>query len=79
MGLWWDGATEGKVIVTVSIHKTKEAVPKCGSYEVRYSDGRVSVFFHYDDEPRRRLRPEQMTREQALEAANRSPEPSETS
>jgi hypothetical protein len=53
----------------VSIHKTKEAVSKAGSYEVRFSDGRKSVYFHYDDEPSRRLRPEQMTSEQALEAA----------
>lgn len=46
-----------------------EPVPKTGSYEVRFWDGRESKFFYWDDEPSRRLRPEQMTSEQALEAA----------
>lgn len=46
-----------------------EAVPDCGSYEVRYSDGRPSVFFYWDDVASRRLRPDQMTGAQALEAA----------
>ena len=55
--------------MTVTIHKTPEAVPKCGSYEVRYSDGRPSRFFYYDDEPSRRLRPEQVDSETALEHA----------
>lgn len=55
--------------MTVTIHKTPEAVPQCGSYEVRYADGRNSVYFYYEDVPGRRLRPEQMTSDQALEAA----------
>lgn len=55
--------------MAVHIRKTKEAVPKAGSYEVWYEDGRPSVWFYYDDEPSRRLRPEQMTSEQALEKA----------
>ena len=46
-----------------------EGVPKCGSYEVRYSDGRPSLFFYWDDDPGRRLRPDVMTSEQALEQA----------
>lgn len=46
-----------------------EAVPKCGSYEVRYSDGRPSQFFYWDDEPGRRLDPTTLTGEQALEQA----------
>jgi hypothetical protein len=46
-----------------------EAVPKTGSYEVRFSDGRKSKFFHFEDDPGRRLRPEQMTSTQALQAA----------
>ncbi len=46
-----------------------EAVPDCGSFEVRFSDGRVSQYFYFDDLPSRRLRPETMTREQALEQA----------
>jgi hypothetical protein len=35
-----------------------EAVPRCGSYEVRFPDGRPSRYFYWDDEPNRRLRPE---------------------
>jgi hypothetical protein len=35
----------------------REAVPKCGSYEVRFSDGRPSEFFYWDDIPGRRLNP----------------------
>jgi hypothetical protein len=46
-----------------------EAVPDCGSFEVRYEDGRTSVYFYWDDVKNRRLRPEQMTSEQALEKA----------
>jgi hypothetical protein len=46
-----------------------EAVPKCGSYEVRFPDGRPSKFFYWDDVAGRRTRPEQMTSEQALEQA----------
>jgi hypothetical protein len=46
-----------------------EAVPECGSFEVRFGDGRESRFFYWDDVPSRRLRPEQLTREEALEQA----------
>jgi hypothetical protein len=46
-----------------------EAVPGCGSFEVCFADGRVSQYFYFDDLPSRRLRPEMLTREQALEAA----------
>ncbi len=46
-----------------------EAVPKCGSFEVRFDDGRPSKFFYWDDEPSRRLRPEQVNSKTALEAA----------
>ena len=42
---------------------------KCGSFEVCFSDGRESKFFHWDDVPTRRLRPELLTSEQALEQA----------
>ena len=31
-----------------------EAVPNCGSYEVRFADGRSSVFFYWDDVPGRK-------------------------
>jgi hypothetical protein len=43
-----------------------EAVPDTGSFEVRFADGRRSVYFYFDDLPSRRLRPEQMIQEQAL-------------
>ena len=35
-----------------------EAVPKCGSFEVRFADGRPSVFFYWDDILGRRLGPD---------------------
>jgi hypothetical protein len=44
-----------------------EAVPKCGSYEVRFPDGMESKFFYWDDVPARRTRPELLTSEEALE------------
>jgi hypothetical protein len=43
-------------------------VPGCGSFEVRLP-GKASQFFYFDDLASRRLRPETLTREQALEAA----------
>jgi hypothetical protein len=46
-----------------------EAVPKCGSYEVRFPDGRPSRFFYWDDISGRRLRPDLLTSEQALRDA----------
>lgn len=51
----------------VKISKTPEAVPKTGSYKVTWPGGVKR--FYYDDEPSRRLRPEAMTSEQALEKA----------
>lgn len=52
----------------VKISKTPEVVPKTGSYKVEVP-GQEPTWFYYDDEPSRRLRPETMTSEQALEAA----------
>jgi hypothetical protein len=46
-----------------------EAVPKCGSYEVRFPDGRPSKFFYWQDIPGRRLGPEQADSFQALKDA----------
>jgi hypothetical protein len=46
-----------------------EAVPNCGSYEVRFSDGRKSKFFYWDDVPSRRLREGLLTGKQAFEQA----------
>ena len=47
---------------------------KCGSFEVRFADSGESKFFHFDDVPNRRVRPDIFTREQALELAERLPE-----
>jgi hypothetical protein len=47
-----------------------EAVPKCGSFEVRFSDGTPSKYFYWDDIPGRRLRPDLKTdSEEALRQA----------
>jgi hypothetical protein len=46
-----------------------EVVPDCGSFEVRFPDGRPSQYFYFDDLPSRRLRPETLDRETALEQA----------
>lgn len=46
-----------------------EVIPKCGSFEVRFSDGRESVYFYWEDIPGRRLRPDVMSSGEALEAA----------
>jgi hypothetical protein len=52
----------------VKISKTPEAVANTGSYKVEVP-GQEPTYFHYDDEPSRRLRPEVMTSEQALAKA----------
>ena len=44
-----------------------EAVPKCGSYEVKFPDGRPSKFFYWEDIPGHRLSPDQADNKQALE------------
>jgi hypothetical protein len=46
-----------------------EMVANCGSFEVRFRDGRIAKFFYWDDLPSRRLRPEIQTRDEALEQA----------
>jgi hypothetical protein len=46
-----------------------EAVPDCGSFEVKFPDGRDSVYFYWEDNSGRRLRPEQVDSETALEKA----------
>jgi hypothetical protein len=45
-----------------------EAVPKCGSYEVKFPDG-PSKFFYWEDIPGCRLKPDQADSKQALEEA----------
>lgn len=47
-----------------------EAIPDCGSFEVRIL-GEPSRYFYWDDNPGRRLRPDAMTQEQAREAAQK--------
>ena len=47
-----------------------ERVPYCGSYKVRFPDGRPSKYFYFENLPGRRLRPdrvEQATAEQSAE------------
>jgi hypothetical protein len=46
-----------------------EAVPLCGSFEVRFPDGRPSQFFYWDDMPGRRMRPHLVDRATARRAA----------
>ena len=46
-----------------------QRLPQTGSFEVRFADNRPSKFFYFDDLPGRRLRPETLTSEQALERA----------
>ena len=44
-------------------------MPQTGSFEVRFPDGRPSMYYYWDDIPGRRLNPEQMDSNRALEAA----------
>ena len=46
-----------------------EAVPRCGSFEIRYPDGRPSKYFYWDNVPGRRLSVEILTSHQAIGAA----------
>jgi len=46
-----------------------EPVPKCGSYEVRFPDGRPSKYFYWEDIPGSRRSPDQADSKQALEEA----------
>ena len=54
--------------MTIRIIK-HEVVAQTGSFEVRYDDGQPPRYFYFEDVPGRRLRSEQMTTEEALEAA----------
>ena len=44
-----------------------EAIPQTGSYEVKFTDGRPSVYHYSDDNPGRRSITGMMTSAQALE------------
>ena len=46
-----------------------ESVAQTGSYEVRFPDGRPSVYHYFDDNPGRRSITDKMTSEEALHAA----------
>lgn len=46
-----------------------EAIPQTGSYEVKFTDGRPSVYHYFDDDPGRRSITGKMTSAQALELA----------
>ena len=46
-----------------------ERVARCGSFEVRFSDGRPSHYFYWDDIPGRRLGPLKVDSARALERA----------
>jgi hypothetical protein len=46
-----------------------EVIPDCGSFEVRFPDGRPSRYFYWDDLPSRRLRPDLVDSETTLEQA----------
>jgi hypothetical protein len=46
-----------------------EAVPLCGSFEVRFPDGRPSRYFYLDDIAGRRLRPDLVDGATAKQAA----------
>ena len=46
-----------------------EAVLLCGSFEVRFPDGRPSQYFYFDDRPGRRMRPDHVDRHTARRAA----------
>jgi hypothetical protein len=45
------------------------AVRQCGSFEVRFPDGRPSRYFYWDDIPGHRLRPDIFTSQKALQEA----------
>lgn len=46
-----------------------KGVPKCGSFEVRFLDGRPSRYFYWDEIPGRRMRPDVFDSATALEKA----------
>jgi hypothetical protein len=49
--------------------RSVKGVKDSGSFEVRFPDDRPPRFFYWDDVPSRRLRPDTLTSEQALEQA----------
>ena len=51
------------------IIRTRSRAGSFGSFEVRFTDGRPSRYFYFDDVLARRLRPEILCSDQALEQA----------
>jgi hypothetical protein len=47
----------------------QEAIAQTGSYEVKFTDGRPSVYHYFDDDPGRRSITGKMTGAEALRAA----------
>jgi len=47
----------------------REAVPKCGSFEVSFADGRPSQYFYWEDLPGRRPRSDLVASDVALKQA----------
>jgi hypothetical protein len=54
--------------VRIIVHRGVD--DECGSLEIRFADGRKSVWFYWDNLVSRRLRPESLTQEQAIEKAH---------
>jgi hypothetical protein len=53
-----------------------EAVPNCGSFEVRFPDGRPSRYFYWDDLPSGRLTPDLVDAKRHWKRLRRLLEPS---
>ena len=67
----WLGGMRAKLNKRSPASSRLSATARCltGSFEVRFADGRESKFFYFDDVLARRLRPDILTSDQALEAA----------
>ena len=50
-------------------HTAASQIPDCGSFEVRFPDGRPSIYFYWDDNPGRRSITRHMSQEEAERAA----------
>jgi hypothetical protein len=73
-----DSQTGGRCMRSAIRIIKHEAVPDCGSFEVRFPDGRPSRFYYWDDLPSRRLNPATLDRETAPEQAKVAARAAET-
>ena len=55
-------------MATVRLNK-HQVIPNCGSFEIWFPDGRPPQYFYSDDLTSRRLRPDLLTSDVALERA----------